>query len=256
MIRIERGTGITRLLIDRPSRRNAFDPSTTQALVEAIEATHRDPACRVLVIKGAGEVFSTGRDLKAAAAASEAGATARDPAAEDELWVRIFHLLHRAAIPSVAVVRGYAVAGGFTLAMGCDFVLADRTATFGAFEMRYGFPGAILTPVLARLVGPRLALEFAMLGETISADRLNAAGLINRLAEDAQDLAKLESEFVGQLAKLDPRAVKQTRDIFRAAEQMPLDNALDMGRQLNQWTAAMGGFAKAGRTLAGKDATP
>ena len=69
-----------------------------------------------------------------------------------------------------------------------------------------------------------------MFGEPISAERLHAAGLINRLANDPDDLARLESEFVGRLAALEPSAVKATRDLFRAAENVPLDNALDAGR--------------------------
>lgn len=246
MIRAEHADGIARLTIHRPERRNAFDPATSQALGDAIDSAQHDPATRVLVITGAGDVFSTGRDLKAAA--GEDGVV-RDPFAEDDAWVRIFHLLHRSAVPSVAVVRGYAVAGGFTLAMGCDFVLAEKGAMFGAYEMRHGFPAAVCTPVLARLLGPRLGLELALFGEPVGAERLHAVGLINRLAEDAADLERIEAEFVGRLAVLDPRAVKQTRDIFRAAESMPLDNALDMGRQLNQLIAATGGFASAGRSL-------
>ncbi|MFM9941672.1 MAG: enoyl-CoA hydratase/isomerase family protein [Hyphomicrobiaceae bacterium] len=251
MIRSERTGAICRLVIDRPERRNAIDAATARALGEAIEAAHRDAAVRALVIAGSNGVFSTGRDLKASAAAAEADGQARDPFSEDDAWVRIFHLLHRASMPSVAVVDGYAVAGGFTLAMGCDFVLATKRAKFGAFEMRHGFPAAVCTPLLARLVGPRLGLEFALFGEEISAERLAQAGLINRLAEDAADLAHIEAAFVGRLAALDPRAVKMTRDTFRAAETMPLDQALDMGRQLNQLIGSLGGFADAGKKLTG-----
>lgn len=246
MIQIDTEGGIRRLVIDRPERRNAIDLGTARALGDAIRAAGREAEVRVLVIEGAGGGFSTGRHLKAAAEPTD------DPLAEDEVWVEIFHLLHRSAIPSLAVVEGHAVAGGFTLAMGCDFVLATRDAVFGAYEMRHGFPAAVCTPVLARLVGPRLGLEFALFGEPIPATRLHAVGLINHLAEDAAALAELKAAFAGRLAALDRRAVKLTRDSFRAAENMPLDNALDMGRQLNQLIAATGGFAAAGRKLAGK----
>jgi methylglutaconyl-CoA hydratase len=246
MLDIDRRDGVVTLLLNRPERKNAFDLALTLRLAEALERESREPACRVLVIKGAGDTFSAGRDLRSA------GDDLKDDVfAVDDAWVRIFHALHRSSVPSVAVVRGWAVAGGFTLAMGCDFVLAERTARFGAFEMRHGFPAAVCTPILSRLVGPRLGLEFAMLGEAIPAERLFAAGLINRLAEDAADLAAQETAFVGNLAALDPRAVKLTRDTFRAAAAMPLDNALDMGRQLNQMLAALGRFQAAGAT-AGK----
>ena len=251
MIREQTEGGIRRLTIDRPERRNAIDGATAAALGAALARAHGDHDIFVVVIAGAGGGFSTGRDLKASAAKTKAAAP--DPFAEDEAWVDIFHLLHRAPIPSVAVVEGHAVAGGFTLAMGCDFVLATRDATFGAYEMRHGFPAAVCTPILARLVGPRLGLEFALFGEPISAERLHAAGLVNRLAEDGEDLGRIAGAFTGHLAGLDARAVKFARDTFRADENMPLDNALDMGRQLNQLIAATGGFAAAGRKLGGGD---
>jgi enoyl-CoA hydratase/carnithine racemase len=241
MLDIDRRDGVTTLLLNRPERKNAFDRALTERLADALETETKDGACRVVVIKGAGDIFSAGRDLRSADDDLK-----DDPFAVDNAWVRVFHALHRSAVPSVAVVRGWAVAGGFTLAMGCDFVLAERSAKFGAFEMRHGFPAAVCTPILARLAGPRLGLEFAMFGEAIPAERLLAAGLINRLAEDADDLAAVEADFVGKLAALDPMAVKLTRDTFRAAETMPLDNALDMGRQLNQMLAALGRFQAAG----------
>ncbi len=241
MLDIERRDGVTTLRLNRPERKNAFDRALTLRLAEALERETADPACRVVVIKGAGGTFSAGRDLRAA------GEDFKDDAfAVDDAWVRIFHALHRSPRPSVAVVGGWAVAGGFTLAMGCDFVLAERSAQFGAFEMRHGFPASVCTPILSRLAGPRLGLEFAMLGEAIPAERLFASGLINRLADGAEALAALEADFVGKLAALDPRAVKLTRDTFRAAETMPLDHALDMGRQLNQMLAALGRFQAAG----------
>lgn len=253
MIRTEHEGGIVRFIIDRPERKNAIDDGMVLSLSEGIAAAQRDANTRVIVIKGAADVFSTGRDLKAAAAAAEVPQStgAGDELPRQELWAGIFQQLHQSARPSVAVVRGYAVAGGFTLAMGCDFVLAERSAQFGAFEMRHGFPAAICTPILARLIGARLGLEFAMFGQSIAAERLYAAGLINRLADDAQELTRLETEFVGHLATLEPNAVKATRDLFRAAENMPLDNALDAGRQLNELIELSGGFARAGRTLQG-----
>lgn len=249
-IRTEREGGIVRILLDRPQRRNAFDEAMARALLAAIEGAQRDATTRVIVVKGAGDVFSTGRDLKSAAETPAAAAAPGDSMME--VWTRIFQMLQRSPVPSVAVVRGYAVAGGVTLAMGCDFVLAEREAKFGAFEMRNGFPAAICTPLLAHLVGPRLGLEFALFGEAIPAERLHAAGLVNRLAEDAADLARVEAEFAGRLAALEPAAVKATRDLFRASAASPIDNALDMGCNLNLLIEASGTFARAGRKLGAK----
>jgi enoyl-CoA hydratase/carnithine racemase len=241
MIITAREDGIVSLTIDRADRRNAFDGPTTQALAGAIEDIARDAGARVLVIRGAGEHFSAGRDLKSI----ESGNEPRSELLErHDDWVRIFHALHRSPVPSVAVVQGYAVAGGFTLAMGCDFVIAERSALFGAMEMRNGFPASVCTPVLARLLGPRLGLELALFGEPVAAARLYEMGLINRLSEDQDSLDREAGQFAAHLAGLDPDAVRLTRETFRAAENMPIDNALDMGKHLNQLLATSGWFAE------------
>jgi len=253
VIRTEARDGVHRIAIDRPERRNAIDTATTDLLVEAIGRAQADPEARVLVIKGVGDTFCAGRDLRAQAERADETGVERDPWAGQQAWAEIFQRLQRGPVPSVAVVRGHAVAGGFTLAMACDYVLADRTAVFGAFEMRNGFAATICTPLLSRLVGPRLGLEFATFGEAIPAERLLACGLINRLAEENADLARIEVEFVGRLAALDRGAVRMTREIFRAAETMPIAEALTMGKHMNNLIAATGGFAQAGRKLGKKN---
>jgi len=250
MIRTAHDDGITTLTVDRSERRNAFDAETTRMLAEATEAAAGDPHLRALALRGAGGNFSAGRDLKAIERGDEPRA---EILGQHEDWVRIFHALHRLPVPSVAVVQGYAVAGGFTLAMGCDFVLAERGARFGALEMRNGFPAAVCTPVLARLIGPRLGLEFALFGDLVPAERLYAVGLINQLADGDAALEKLSAEFLGRLAALDRDAVRLTRESFRAAENMPLDNALDMGKHLNQLVAASGWFAEGAARALAKD---
>jgi enoyl-CoA hydratase/carnithine racemase len=247
VIRREDDDGVVRLLIDRPERRNAFNNATAAALGDALDAVAAEDDCRVLVIKGAGDIFSAGRDLKAE---TEGEPTRAEILDRDGNWARIFQTLHRLSAPSVAVVRGYAVAGGFTLAMGCDFVLSERGAKFGALEMQNGFPASVCTPILARLTGRRMALELALFGDLVEAPRLYEMGLISRLAEDADELAAIEADFVGRLAALDPHAVALTREMFRAAETMPLDNALDMGKHLNSFLSASGWFAEGGKRFA------
>jgi enoyl-CoA hydratase/carnithine racemase len=232
---------ILTLTIDRPASRNAFDAETTEALAAAIERIGEGPQVRVLVIRGAGGHFSAGRDLKSV----ESGSEPRPELLQrHEDWVRIFHALHRLPVPSLAVVQGFAVAGGFTLAMGCDFVIAERGARFGALEMRNGFPASVCTPILARLLGPRLGLELALFGEPVAAARLYEMGLINRLVDGEEALEQTAQEFARHIARLDPEAVKLTRETFRAAENMPIDNALDMGKHLNQLLATSGWFAE------------
>ncbi|MEE8122859.1 MAG: enoyl-CoA hydratase/isomerase family protein, partial [Alphaproteobacteria bacterium] len=163
MIRSERAEGVTRLILDRPDKRNALDWDMIRALTEGIEGAGNDPACRCVVVKGAGGHFCAGRDLGAGRGRDAELEKVLD---DDDTYQALFEALRRLRKPSVAVVRGYAVAGGFTLAMGCDFVLAEREARFGALEMRGGFPAAVNTAILSHLVGPRLALELLLSADT------------------------------------------------------------------------------------------
>tara|TARA_R110002096_G_scaffold155569_4_gene319977 strand:+ start:1440 stop:2195 length:756 start_codon:yes stop_codon:yes gene_type:complete len=238
MIDVESKDGVTRLTLNRPKARNALNAAGMAALVEGLRQVETDATARVLVVQAVGESFSAGRDLKEAPSLPlEVSLQQHDD------WATVFQRLQRLSIPSIAVVNGYAVAGGFTLAMGCDFVLASRGARFGAMEMANGFPAAVCTPLLAHLLGPRLGLELALFGEPIGAGRLYEMGLINALAADDEALRKLADDFIARLLRLNPAAVKQTKETFRAARSMPLDQALTMGKHLNQLLDAAGSFA-------------
>ena len=238
MIEVEQNRGVFRLTLNRPKARNALNADGMARLVAALRTVEAAGDVRVLVIRAAGAAFSAGRDLKEAPTLPLAASLQ-----QHDDWATVFQLLQRLSVPSVAVVQGFAVAGGFTLAMGCDFVLASRAAKFGAMEMANGFPAAVCTPLLAHLLGPRLGLELALFGEPVGAERLYEMGLINALADDDGGLEALADGFVGRLLKLTPAAVKQTKETFRAARSMPLDQAMTMGKHLNQLLDASGSFA-------------
>ncbi len=236
MVRTESKDGVTRLVIDRPAQRNALNAEIIRALAAGIAAAARDDACRCLVLTGAGDHFCAGRDL---------GEASRDRPLEaileyDDTYTEIFEHLRGMTKPSVAVVRGYAVAGGFTLSMACDFVLAEENAVFGALEMRGGFPAAVNTAILSHFVGPRLALELLLSSKTVDARRLHEMGLINRLARDAEELTRIEAEFVSSLAALDPMAVRLTKETHRAVNGAPIEAALVTAKHLNSLMMASG----------------
>ena len=245
MINVSIAGPVTTLTLDAPDVKNAFDADMIDGLLTGIVDADLDPSCRCLVITGANHDFCTGRNLS-----DDLPDRITATLDREGLWERIFQVLHRSTTPSVAVVEGYAVAGGFTLAMGCDFVVADEGAVFGAFEMRNGFPAAVNTPLLAKLVPPRLALEWGMLGQPIPAARLYAHGLINRLASGAEDLHRVTEEFIGHLVALDADAVAMTLEIHRAARNLPLADALTMGKQQNALIAASGMLDRARQRFA------
>ena len=136
MIRVTRLSGVTTITLNRPEQRNALNGEVIRQLADAITETTTDPECRCLVVKGRGEHFCAGRDLGEA----DKSMSLSQVMEYDQLWADVIGKIRTMAAPSVAVVRGFAVAGGFTLSMACDFVLAESSARFGALEMRGGFP--------------------------------------------------------------------------------------------------------------------
>jgi methylglutaconyl-CoA hydratase len=246
MIDVDRAAnGLTTVTMNRPRRRNALDRQAMADLRDAFIEAGQDGELRCLILKGAGGGFSAGRDLKQAAGLNQAEALDQHAA-----WGEAFKALRRLPAPSVAVVEGAAVAGGFTLSVATDFMIADRTAKFGALEMANGFPAAMCTPILAKKAASRIGLELAMFGALESAERLHAAGLINRLADGPESLAAEVKGFTDHILSLDALAVRQTLAAYRSAESQPLEQALTAGITLNQLIETSGRFTEGGAAFA------
>ena len=247
MIRVQQHAAICEIILDRPQQRNALNVEMIGSLASAVATADAAADCRCVVIKSSSEHFCAGREL-----APDRARDLDSVLAYDDAYAAIFERLRVLNKPSLAVVRGYAVAGGFTLAMGCDFVIADESAKFGAVEMNNRFPAAINTALLSHLLGPRRALEILLLGEMTGARALHDMGLVNRLAADAAALAEVEASLAAKLAALDPAAVRLTKETHRAACNMPLADALAVGKQLNALLLASGRIDEAGRAFAAR----
>ena len=180
---VEREGAVTKVLIDRPKRRNAVDPATAQQLREAFDAFEADEAASVAVLAGAGGHFCAGFDLKAVAGA----AGHYDPAGEGPMGPTR-RLLSK---PVIAAVEGYAVAGGLELALWCDLRVASETAVFGVFCRRWGVPlidgGTVRLP---RIVGQGRALDMILTGRPVAAAEALAFGLANRVVPAGEALAE------------------------------------------------------------------
>ena len=229
MIGVTRCGGVTTITLNRPEQRNALNENVIRQLADAITEIATDLDCRCLVVKGQGEHFCAGRDL----GESDKSMPLSQVMEYDQLWADVIGKIRTMSAPSVAVVRGFAVAGGFTLSMACDFVLAETSARFGALEMKGGFPAAVNTVVLSHLIGPRQSLELLLNAGTFTAAQLDKMGLINRLATNKDELVLLEKEFVENLKSLDLLAVKLTKETHRAVRRASTEEALITAKQLN-----------------------
>ena len=210
VLRIETRGRVLVLILNRPHARHAFDLALATALSNALDAFEDDAALYAGVITGAGGTFSSGADLKALLR-GERGHTEKRGG---------FGIMKRPPDkPLVAAVEGYAVAGGFELALCADLVVAARDARFGLPEVRRGLVavgGGLFR--LPRRIPYHVAMEMALTGDLYPAERMHALGLVNRVVDpgtaldEAVDLATKISEN----APLALRATKQI--VVHAAE--------------------------------------
>jgi len=171
------------LTLDRPDRRNALSVALRDEISDHLDALGADDDLKVLVITGAGTVFSAGFDLR------EFERAASDPAFAEVLWAssdRYHHAVAEFPLIAIAAVNGPAVAGGFDLALLCDLRVAASTATFSHPE--YAFGDVVYGP-LHDLVGGALARELCLTGRVLSADEARAAQLVTEVVEPDQVLA-------------------------------------------------------------------
>ena len=178
----ERRDGVLVVTLNRPEARNAIDLETAEAIAEALDQLDRDDSVAVGILTGAGKGFSAGMDLKAFAA-GEPG-----PWLEDRGFAGIAR--RSARKPLIAAVEGFAFAGGFEIVLACDLIVAAQGALFGIPEVRRSLVavgGALLR--LPRRIPYHVAMELALTGEPIDAERAAALGLVNRVCEPGGALA-------------------------------------------------------------------
>ena len=187
-IRTERrGSALAVVTIDRPARRNALDCEAWGALGDAFTALRADPALRAIVLTGAGGAFCAGDDIMAFAAVRD------DPPARQAYWDTImacYAAVSASRVPVAAAVSGPCVGGGCTLALRCDFRIADRTARFGVPPARLGLvypPDS--TQLLVATAGAGMAKRMLYSGALIGAEAAHACGLVTELAGDPLEAA-------------------------------------------------------------------
>ena len=177
---VEHLDGMVIVTINRPAQRNAVNRAVSYGVCEAIDEMDRNPDLRIGILTGAGGNFCAGMDLKAFLQGEITRVEGRG-------------ILGIAMTPPkkplIAAVEGYALAGGFESALACDLLVAARNATFGLPEVKRGLgaaAGGLMR--LPRLIPQRIAMEVALTGDMISAERLYQYGLINALVEPGQAL--------------------------------------------------------------------
>jgi enoyl-CoA hydratase len=200
--------GVLVVTLNRPEARNAIDGEVAQGVAAAMDRLDGEDGLRVGVLTGAGGSFCSGMDLKAFLGGDVPFVEGRGLAGLTEAPPRK---------PLVAAVEGYAVAGGFELALACDLVVAARDARFGLPEVKRGLVagagGALLLP---QRVPRAVAMELLLTGEPVDAERAAAYGLVNRVVEPGRALDGA-LELAAVVAANGPLAVAVTKQVAGAA---------------------------------------
>jgi enoyl-CoA hydratase len=211
--------------IDRPEALNALDAAVMAGLAAAFTRLDAHPACRAIVLTGAGtKAFVAGADIKAMATATPETIGA---VGGFEHWATLAGV----GLPVIAAVRGFALGGGCELALLCDIVIAGDDATFGQPEIRLGvIPGAGGTQRLTRAVGRARALELILTGRSIDAREAERLGMVSRVVP-AEETLNRALELAGRVAAFPPLAVRAAKAAVNAAQELPLSEGLALERR-------------------------
>ena len=211
--------------LSRAERGNALDADVLRDLADACQAIADDHDVRVAVLAAEGDVFSSGWDWEALAAAS-AGASLLDAARGFGMVPDPFRCLHELPRPVVCGLNGDAHGAGLELALACDIRVAAEDARFSLPETAMGLlPMGGGIQRLARLVGRGRALQMVLTGDEISAEEAHAIGLVNRLAP--RDMVQTEANDLAQrIAERGPLATGYAKEAVNRGIDMPLEQAL------------------------------
>jgi enoyl-CoA hydratase/carnithine racemase len=226
---------IARLTLNRPDKRNPIGPATCGELVASLAAIGANPAVRVVVLTGAGPVFSAGGDLSAMQQAPD-GPTAT--------LVELLTAMHELGKPILAMVNGPALAGGLGLMVACDLVIAADTANFGTTEIAVGLWPMMITAEITRSVGRKKTLEMMLTGKKLTAADALACGLINEVVP-AAELEARTMKLAAELADRSPAALALGLKAFYRSQDMEFAPQLrylqaELGRVLALEDAAEG----------------
>ncbi|MFP5255272.1 MAG: crotonase/enoyl-CoA hydratase family protein [Acidimicrobiia bacterium] len=232
---VERDGHVLTVTLNRPEKRNAFNPEVLCRLCDAWDLLDADPALRVGIMTGAGGNFSGGADLDRLVGALLSGA-----APEDEFEARIqqdFSLIYKGFLkdhyvkkPIVAAVEGYCYAGGMEILQAFDVRVAGENAQLAISEVQRGlFPMSASTIRLPRQIPYTVAMDMLLVGDPISGRRAYEIGLVGHVTPDGLALAKAR-ELADRLAANGPLAVRNIK--ASVVENLEKTEAEAFGREL------------------------
>ncbi len=229
--------GIGWIRFNRPELLNAFNPEEARALVSTLRQAAEDEAVKAIIISSVGEAFCAGDDLKVALEEYPLIKSGQIHPIIDiveditESLQEIPRIIRKARKVVIAAVRGYAVGGGFEIAIDCDMIVAAETAKFGFPEANAGMTitgGA--SRLLPMIVGLNKAREMVLTGEFIDAAEGHRIGLVNKLVPQGEEEAEAE-RLARVIMSRAPLAVANHKRMLQNAAEAGFEATLEMEKQ-------------------------
>jgi cyclohexa-1,5-dienecarbonyl-CoA hydratase len=197
-LRFEQTDGVARITLARP-KHNVLNIEMMRETTAVLEDLARDKNLKCMVIRGDGRSWCAGVDVGE-----------HKPDRVDEMisvFNRIFEIFNGLEIPTIAAVHGAALGGGMELAIGCDIIVAAKSATFGQPEIKLGFFPPYAAVRLPQLVGPAKAMEICTTGKIYTASQACTMGLVSNVVEDEAFSDEVET-LIGEIQVCSPLIIR------------------------------------------------
>jgi methylglutaconyl-CoA hydratase len=211
-ISVQNHNGVTRVTLNRPETKNAFDPEMIQEITHAFLEIAKDSSCRVVVLSGSGSSFSAGADLNWMK--SMASYTMEQNRQDAETLFAMFEAIRMCPAPVVGQMQGHVMGGAIGLAAVCDVAAAEASTVFCFSEVRLGLAPAVISSFVLEKVQRSLAQRYMLTGETFLAADAKNMGLVHHVGDEGaveQFVQKIVQAFLAN----GPQAVRESKKLLR-----------------------------------------
>lgn len=227
--------GVLTLTLNRPDNLNSFNDEMSFELQKALKEAEKDKAVRCIILTGAGRGFSAGQDLKARSIQAENGGRPHLGESIRKRYAPIVSKLRNMEKPVIAVINGVAAGAGASIAFACDMRFAAKDAKFIQAFVKVGLvPDSGACWLLPRLIGYGRALDLALTGDAIDAQKAYEWGLVNCVKESPEDAMAAARELAARLAQGPTYAIGLIKRAMNKAMTLDFDSYMEYEAQTQE----------------------
>ena len=248
LVLVDKRDGIAQVTLNRPNAMNALSADLSARTVEVLVELEADERTDVVILTGAGRAFCAGLDLKEIGGETKAARRRTDPDGDLDSDLDIVRAMSNLTPPIIGAINGYAVTGGFEIALACDILIASTEARFADTHARVAVvPGWGLSQLLPRLIGISRAKELSLTGNYLDAETACAWGLVNRVYEP-ENLLPAARKLAEDIISTDRRTRTTIKHIMDEGWRSSLQEGLRLEEEASRAQGISGEFIRERRT--------